>query len=99
MCDRAYIISIMSRKHHKRGPRGESFQYVWNTCFSDRDLDETIATVNQRDIQHYLNQVFEDYYVGDVPSIEYGEVLLDNRRRGSVQLNLHQSNSNHHVGE
>ena len=60
-------------------------KFILGTSFQDKILAETVCTTNRKEI---LDKVFPsnvEVTIGDIPDVEKGEVLLDNRARGTFQ--------------
>jgi len=79
----------MSQHRGQRSAQGKIKQairkYIFRTSFQDKILAETICTTNRKEI---LDKVFPsnvEVTIGDIPDVEKGEVLLDNRARGTFQ--------------
>jgi hypothetical protein len=55
---------------------------IYDSSFKDRLICETVSRVTRQDVLAYLD---EPVRVSDVPDVEKGEVLVDNRGTGSFQ--------------
>jgi len=72
-------------KRSKRGKLRQAIrQFIFRTSFQDKILDETVCRIDRGEILKSLPLTME-VTISDVPDVEKGEVLLDNRGRGSFQ--------------
>jgi hypothetical protein len=70
-------------KHHPSKKQGRKIRgLIFSNSFRDAKQAETISQVTQVDI---LGLIDEPVRVSDVPDVEKGEILIDERGRGSFQ--------------
>ena len=73
-------------KRSKRGIFRQAVrQFIFRTSFQDKILDETVCRVDRGEILNALVPVNFEVTLSDIPDVEKGEVLLDNRARGTFQ--------------
>lgn len=74
---------------NQRSPRGKLKQairkFIFSTSFQDHILAETVCRVNREELLGYASTFSMEVTVSDIPNVEKGEVLLDNRARGTFQ--------------
>jgi len=72
-------------KRSKRGIFRQAVrQFIFRTSFQDKILDETVCRTDRGEILKSLPLTME-VTISDIPDVEKGEVLLDNRARGTFQ--------------
>ncbi len=72
-----------------RSQRGKLKQiirrFIFATSFQDPILAETVCRINREELLGYASTFSMEVTVSDIPNVEKGEILLDNRARGSFQ--------------
>jgi len=76
----------MPNQRSQRGKLKQTIRkFIFLTSYQDNKLAETVCRVDRGEVLAYISPFSSELNVSDVPDVEKGEVLLDNRARGTFQ--------------